>query len=50
MQIKRYARGIFLQKVSIFPHFFWISAHLCAKNVVILQREIISTQKYEKHF
>ena len=46
MQIKKVRARIFLAKVSIFTHFFWISAHLCAKNVVILQREIISGNVY----
>ena len=42
MQIKRNAREIFEHKMSIFTHFFLIYAHLCAKKVVILQRDLIS--------
>ena len=52
-QIKRYAREIFLLKVSIFTHFFKIYTHVCAKKAVILHPinyAHLKSYKYEKHF
>lgn len=42
MQINNVRARLFSTKVSIFTHFFLIYAHLCAKKVVILHRELIS--------
>lgn len=42
MQINVVRARLFYTKVSIFTHFFGISAQLIEKKVVILQRELIS--------
>ena len=42
MQINSVRARLFLLKVSIFPHFFGICAHMFVKKAVILQRDLIS--------
>jgi len=41
-QINNVRARLFLPNISIFTHFFLISAHSYAKKAVILQRELIS--------